>query len=244
MTIFSFHRLASHPAVLPAIALAACAGLVACSPPEEGSESSADDHASPSPAATENKETEVEPSKPETKAKPSKPETAGTPALAESTTPAVFDLVRKGDVLVLTGTLRSSYQAEDIAIALRSLSELTLDNQLVIDPNAEGVDWGNRISGLLPDLAMSVTDLHFHIEEGVVTVRGKVATAAEVNRLQRSVAYTIESPKIKELKNELEAEAPGKGKGTRGAKDGAKEAKPGDEATPPPSAGNSPQPKP
>lgn len=126
-------------------------------------------------------------------------------APAEEKPKKFFDLVREGDRIILSGRIRSELQARDIAAALQ-IEGLTLDNKLEVDPKTPGVDWGNRIDEILPQLA-TIPGLHFHVEEGVITVTGTVKSEQEKNQWQRDIAYWMESPLIKDLKNELKIDA-------------------------------------
>lgn len=132
----------------------------------------------------------------------------------------IFDLSREGDTIVLSGRIRSQIQADDMAAALR-MDGLSLDNKLEVDPETTGIDWGNRVADLLPRLVMAVPDLKFHVEDGVITVTGTVASDSEKDSLQRDIVYVMESPSISDLKNELKVKegsgggqkSKGKGKG-------------------------------
>jgi hypothetical protein len=120
----------------------------------------------------------------------------------------LFDLIRDGDRLVLSGRIRSEMQAQDIAAALQ-IEGLTLENKLEVDPKTPGVDWGNRVDEFLPQLVSMVPDLHFHVEDGVITLNGTVKSEQEKNQLQRDVVYVMESPLIRGLKNQLKIEGSG-----------------------------------
>ena len=133
----------------------------------------------------------------------SKPAVADSPAEKKQEPPKKsFDLLREGDRLVLSGRIRSELQARDIAAALK-IDGLPLENKLEVDPKTPGIDWGNRVSELLPELVATVTDLHYHVEDGVITIKGTVKSEQDKNHLQRQIAYWMESPLITDMKNEL-----------------------------------------
>ena len=133
---------------------------------------------------------------------PTAPAAKKTPEESKGKPKRVFDLLREGDRLILSGRIRSDLQAKDIAAALQ-IEGLTLENNLEVDTTTPGIDWGNRVGQLLPTLVATVPDLQFHVEDGVITVNGTVKSEQDKLQLQRDIVYVMESPLIQDLKNEL-----------------------------------------
>ena len=203
----------SHQSIFGVAGIAFLAvGLGACAPPEKAPQNDEADAVAPQPSQQSAPDQTT--GEGVTDSKPAAPAAAAAAAEDDSSagkreTPTrVFDLLRKGDQLVLSGRIRSELQAKEIAAALQ-IEGLTLENKLEVDPKTPGIDWGNRVGQLLPPLVATVPDLHFHVEAGVITLTGTVKSERDKNQLQRDIVYVMESPLIRDLKNELKISAGG-----------------------------------